>query len=93
MNDEQTHIFGYFERGCDTALCVLCTQIVYAYSLHTALGHGMIEAIRHEHAEQLSETLRCVKCGQAILAPVSADPTRLDVFREYVERTDLGGDL
>lgn len=93
MDNEDTYIYGYIEKSSDTALCVLCTQVVYAYSLATALGQEMIFAIRHYHADKLHETLHCVKCGAAILAPTKPDAYRLSVWREFVESTDLGKEL
>ena len=90
MDNRNTEILGYLEQ-CDTALCVLCAEIVYAHSMNTALAHDMIKAIRHDDVQELSATLLCVRC-QAVIANVIEDP-RLDVFREYMNECDLGGEL
>lgn len=90
MDNEQTEILGYLEQG-DTALCVLCAEIVYAFAMNTALAAKMIEAIRHEDVQELSAPLLCVKCSKVIAEAVE-DP-RLDVFREFVVECDLGGEL
>ncbi|KKM98922.1 hypothetical protein LCGC14_1153070 [marine sediment metagenome] len=93
MDNDQTFIYGYLEVGSDTALCPFCTQVVYGEGLNLALGQGMIEAIRHGHAGMLKETLYCIKCAQSILAPAKIQPEKLEVFREFVNRTDLGKEL
>lgn len=97
MDNEETYIFGYMEQSSNTALCTFCAQVVYAHSINTALGANQIVAIRAKHAKFFSKTLRCVKCDKAILAPgnvqVTDEEKRLAPFREFVNRTDLGGEL
>ncbi len=91
MDNDQTFIFGYLES--ESALCPFCAQVAYGEGLNLALGQGMIETIRHGHAGMLKETLHCVKCAQPILAPKELQPEKLEAFREFVERTDLGKEL
>lgn len=90
MNNEQTEILGYLEQS-DTALCVLCAEIVYAHSMNTALAHDMIVAIRREHMQELSASLLCIRCSKVIYEVIK-DP-RLAIFREFVDECDLGGGL
>ncbi len=89
MDHEQTQILGYLEQ-CDTALCVLCAEEVYEYSINTALANNMLTAIRHEDVQELSATLLCVKCSKVIY---QVECHRLAAFREYVTEHDIGGDL
>lgn len=89
MDHEQTQILGYLEQ-CDTALCVLCAEIVYAHSMNTALANDMLSTIRHEDVQELSATLLCIKCSKVIY---HVEDPRLDAFREFVEEHDLGGEL
>jgi hypothetical protein len=61
--DGQTRILGYLEVG-DTALCVSCADD--AYYINTALGNGIIRIIRHEHVQNISFDLQCVRCTKII---------------------------
>ena len=63
MNDEQTQILGYLEVY-DTALCVSCAND--AYYMNGALGKNIIQAIRHEHVQDISADLHCVCCVKVI---------------------------
>ncbi len=88
--DGLTDILGYLEQS-DTALCPLCAGIIYAHSMNTALGHNMLKIIRHEDVQELSATLLCVRCHEVIHEVI--EDHRLEVFREFVEECDLGGEL
>jgi len=90
MNEEQTYIFGYLEG--EVALCVLCTSIRYGNEELLAIASGKIEPIRYYVAHELNEALHCVGCGQVILFPNKPNK-RLDIWQEYIEKVDLGGEL
>ena len=63
MKGRQTKILGYLDVW-ETALCVSCAND--AYHVNTALGSGLLQAIRHEHVQDISADLHCVRCVKII---------------------------
>ncbi len=86
----EARIFGYVHENGE-CYCVLCTQLIYGFALNDALGRGIVVAVRLEY-ENVS-ALRCSKCRILVLAASRQDIPRLDVWREHIEKVDLGKEL